>query len=313
MEKQGNCHGALVGSTSYKIGLLYKRMGRLDSAVTMLEEAKTHLAVVGDQAGAHASVALLYADACSELAECYASAGKEHLHLAVVQFEDVKAAWEAAGDRAKADSICYPLGVLYQGTGQYDRAVEMLQKAKSNAAALRDREGLGKASAALGKCHQSLGQCELAIAEFEEEKRSCPNELQEARALLKEMLGLCNSGKWNSALALEYRAQTLANKLEGMSFMFLASNLHLLVQFTQEKMFCIEKMEASMEKITNLARQFEAESSREDKQLFFSILKLKTDFIDPLRKASKFAESLEYHSTIRQRDGSESSRKKVKS
>ena len=71
------------------------------------------------------------------------------------------------------------------------------------------------------------------------------------------MLGLCNARKWNAALALEYRAQTLANKLEGMSFMLLASNLYMLVQFTQEKMVCIEKAEVSirsMEKIINLSR-----------------------------------------------------------
>lgn len=78
----------------------------------------------------------------------------------------------------------------------------MLQKAKATVAALLDRKGVGKAAAALGKCHQSLGRDELAIAEFEEERRSCPNGLQEARALLKEMLGFCNCEKWNLALTL---------------------------------------------------------------------------------------------------------------
>lgn len=77
----------------------------------MLEEAKTHLAAVGDQPEAGQT------DTCCKLAACYACAGKKD--LAVVQFEDGKAAWEAAGDRAKTDNICYPLGVLFQSTGQY--------------------------------------------------------------------------------------------------------------------------------------------------------------------------------------------------
>ena len=60
-------------------------------------------------------------------------------------------------------STCTNLGVCYEGLGQYDTAIGLLDKARLISQEVGDRGGEGASLAGLGRCKIALGEYEQAV------------------------------------------------------------------------------------------------------------------------------------------------------
>ncbi len=71
---------------------------------------------------------------------------------AIALYEQARAAYLAAGDRAGVGRACCDLGFCYGKMGQYDRAIALHEQARAACEAVGDLAGLGKALKKLEAC-----------------------------------------------------------------------------------------------------------------------------------------------------------------
>ena len=136
----------------------------------------------------------------------------EYAH-ALPLYEQARASFEAAGDRAGVGRACSGIADCYNNMGQPARALPLCEQARAILEAAGDRLGVGRACSGIAACYNNMGQyaralplCEQARAIFE----AAGDRARVGKACIGIAACYNNMGQYAQALPLFEQARAIA-------------------------------------------------------------------------------------------------------